>query len=329
MTEHCRILWLTPDKPENISVGRRRIADHLEAQGYAVTLRGTTHGTVIQSIRERGRYDLIIGTTRAGAFAGLLLKYLYGRPLVVDHIDPISQFETTHPYWLAVVVRLLENLAFRFADHVLYTYAEERPRVERHAASTTATDLGVEFGQFANPSDDCVARAKEYLQPLPTRENIALYVGGLEPIYNIEALLAAFESLDGWTLVIIGDGSLRDDVEAATEEQGNVHYLGTVPHEEVPGFTALADVGINLVDDAHTLKVLEYGAAALPTVQVEGEAEHRFEELLVYCSLEPDSIAEAVRRAATQDGTRLQSFVEEFDWGAISEDYSRAIKSVK
>ncbi|GAA0450251.1 hypothetical protein MUK72_10560 [Halococcus dombrowskii] len=90
-----RLLWLTPDKPANISVGRRRIADRLEADGFDVTLRGTTPRTVFQSFRERGEYDAVLGTTRSGAFAGALLK-LRGTPFVVDHIDPIRQFADTH-----------------------------------------------------------------------------------------------------------------------------------------------------------------------------------------------------------------------------------------
>jgi len=45
-----RVLWLTPDKPDNISVGRQRIADHLETRGFDVTLRGTTPRTVLRSL---------------------------------------------------------------------------------------------------------------------------------------------------------------------------------------------------------------------------------------------------------------------------------------
>lgn len=329
MTTDKRILWLTPDKPEDISVGRRRIADHLEEQGFSVTLRGTTPRTLLLSMGERGAYDVIIGTTRAGAVAGVLLKGLHRRPLIVDHIDPISQFETTHPRWLAVLVRHLENAAFRLADHVLYTYEEERARVESHATSLSRTDLGVEFDQFADPDDQSIATARKRLQGVSTQENIALYIGGLEPIYNIEALLTAFESLEEWSLVVIGDGSLRESVEQAAQRRENIHYLGTVSHDLVAGFTAEADVGINLVDDAHTLKVLEYGAAGLPTVQVEGAAEERFGELVTYCSLDPGSIADAIRRSSEQDATRLQSFVDDYDWADISEDYARAITSVK
>lgn len=120
------VLWFTPEKPEHISVGRQRIAERLEQRGYDVTVRGTTVRTLLTALRERGRYDVVIGTTRAGAIAGTLVSLITGQPFVVDHVDPIRQFETTHPRWLSLPVRWLEQLAFSVADHVLYVYAEEK-----------------------------------------------------------------------------------------------------------------------------------------------------------------------------------------------------------
>lgn len=324
-----RVLWLTPDKPDNISVGRRRIADQLADRGVAVTLRGTTVGTVLRSLRERGEYDAIVGTTRAGAIAGVLLKLVHGRPLVVDHVDPIRQFEETHPRWLAAVVRLLEDVSFAAADRVLYVYREECDRVGRYASAAEKTDLGVDFERFADPDPAVVEGARARLDEFDLEENVAVYVGGLEPVYHLEELLAAMTRLPDWSLVIVGDGSLREAVSAAADELENVHFLGSVPHEAVPGFVQLADVGVCLVDDPHTLKVLEYGAAGVPTVQAAGRAEARFGDRVEFCSLEPAEIAAAIRRAGERDGERLRSFVENYDWRTISEDYSETITTVK
>lgn len=323
------VLWLTPDKPANISVGRRRIADHLSNDAVAVTLRGTTPKTLLRSLRDGRRYDVIVGTTRAGAVAGSLLKLATGTPLVVDHIDPIRQFEATNPRWLAALVRRLENAAFRLADHVLYVYPEEANRVTRSGAATK-TALGVEFDRFANPSPETVSRATETLRGYGA-ENVVIYVGGLEPIYNIRELLAAAPNLEGWTLVVLGTGSLSSLVERAAATHENVVFPGTVPHEDVPGYLHAADVGVCLVDDPHTLKVLEYGAAGLPTVQIRGRAEDRFDGLVEFCDATPDDIARAVARAATADSkTRaLRSFAREFDWSEIAETYKRAITTVK
>lgn len=324
-----RLLWLTPDKPENVSVGRRRIADHLEERGFEITLRGTTPRTVWRSLRERERYDAVIGTTRAGAFAGTLLKLLGRRPLVVDHVDPIRQFAATHPGWLATVVRLLEDASFAAADRVLYVYEEEATRVGRYAGDAVSTDLGVEFERFADPDPDAVEAARDRLDDLDVRENVAVYVGGLEPIYHVESMLTAMEHLPDWSLVVVGDGSLRDAVARAAAERRNVHYLGSVPHEAIPGYLHAADVGVSLVDDPHTLKVLEYGAAGLPVVQAAGRAEERFGDLVAYCEPTPEGVADAIERAGDRDADEsLREFAAGFDWGEIADDYERSLKSV-
>lgn len=326
MSDDLSVLWLTPDKPENISVGRQRIADHLENAGFRVTVRGTTPGTVLQSLRERKEYDAVVGTTRAGAFAGGLLKLFSRRPLVVDHVDPIRQFEETHPQWLATLVRLCENVAFSFADHVLFVYGEERERVARYADSFSETDLGVEVERFRDPDSEFVSAATERLDDRGVDGNVAVYVGGLEPIYHIEELLTAMSHLPTWSLVVIGDGGLRETVETAAAEHENIHYLGLVPHEHVPGYLHAADAGVSLVDDPHTLKVLEYGIAGLSVVQAAGRAEERFGDQVEYCEPNPESIAETIDNAVSN--TDIQSFVAEYDWERIADDYRKVLISI-
>lgn len=329
MRDRQRILWLTADKPDNISVGRQRIADQLTDRGYDVTVCGTTLHTVIRSLREGGVYDAVVGTTRAGAFAGLVLQMVHRLPLVVDHVDPVRQFQETHPGWLATLVTHMEKVAFARAEQVLYVYPEERERVSRYANSLAQTDLGLEFDQFASPDPEVVETARAALNQKSVRGNVAIYVGGLEPIYNIEPLLAAMPTLEEWSLVVVGDGDLRDEVVSAAAEQDNVYYFGTVPHQEVPGYLAVADVGISLVDDPHTLKVLEYGASGLPVVQAAGRAEDRFGDLVEYCEPKPERIADGIRRAGDEgaDGA-LASYASEFDWAEIATDYERALDIV-
>lgn len=326
MTAKNRILWLTPDKPDNISVGRERVAEHLESRGFDVTLRGTTPQTVLQTLGEAGEYDAIIGTTRAGALAGAVIKVIYRSPFIVDHIDPIRQFGQTNPQWIATIVRILENITFHLADYVLYVYEEERERVSRHAENVATTDLGVEFERFAEPDSESVRAAQAEFSRLDVQENVAIYVGGLEPIYNIESMIAAMDRLPEWSLVVIGDGSLRETVVTAANGQANVQYLGTVPHEEVPGYLHVADVGLSLVDDPHTLKVLEYGVAGLSVVQTAGRAEDRFGELVEYCEPNPESIAGAIEDAVANP--ELQTFASEFDWARIADDYQQVLTSV-
>lgn len=322
------VLWLTPDKSANISVGRQRIADYLEASGHQVTVRGTTPATVLLSLREARRYDVIVGTTRAGAIAGAAIATLSRTPFVVDHIDPIRQFAANNPAPVTAAVRRLEHVAFRLADHVLYVYEEEAERVGRRARSTK-TDLGVEYERFAEPDEAALDAAREQLASLDRREHVAIYVGGLEPTYNVPQMLEAFERLDDWSLIVLGTGSLEDRVREAAANSTAVRYLGTVPHDEVPGYLHAADVGVCLVDDPHTLKMLEYGAAGLPTVQLRGRATDRFGEFVTYTDVDPENVADAVRLAHRSGASEsFQAFVSRFRWGEIAGVYEETLKSV-
>ena len=322
------VLWLTPDKPTNISVGRRRIADRLEADGFEVTLRGTTPRTLLRSLRERDKYDIVLGTTRSGAFAGALLKS-FGKPLVVDHIDPIRQFADTRSKPLSLAVRAAENIAFRVADHTLYVYDEERERVRRYARAATRTDLGVSYERFANPDSTVVAQAREHLHEAGIDdERVVIYVGGLEPIYHIEELLAAMDRLDGWTLVVLGTGSLAPAVERAAEHE-DIVFPGTVAHESIPGYLHAADVGVSLVDDPHTLKVLEYAAAGLVVVQARGRAEERFSEYAEFCEPVPQKIATTIERAGERDTREeFQEYTRRFDYERVAETYRTVLTEV-
>lgn len=325
-----RVLWLTPDKPANISVGRRRIAAHLRDEGMDVTLRGTTPRTVFASLREWAHYDAVIGTTRAGAFAGALLKLL-GTPLVIDHIDPIRQFEETHSQPLSLGVRLAENAAFALADHVCYVYDEERDRVRRYADTVSQTDLGVAYDRFANPRSEIVAHARECLAAngVATDTRIAIYVGGLEPIYHIEELLGAMNYLDNWTLLVLGAGSLERRVERAASEHENIVFLGTAEHDAVPGYLHAADVGVSLVDDPHTLKVLEYAAAGLGVVQARGRAEERFGEYVEFCESTPEAIARAVRKSDERETDEtFREYVRDFDYERVATEYARVLGTI-
>jgi glycosyltransferase involved in cell wall biosynthesis len=356
-----RVCWLTPDKPANISVGRRRIATHLREWGIEIALRGTTRTTITAALRSRAGFDAVIGTTRAGAIAGTVVAAARRCPLIVDHVDPIRQFEATASGPVATTVRQLENLAFARSAHVCYVYPEERPRVERFASRVTKTDLGVEFERFAKPAPEAIRAAEERLDEAGVSGRVAIYLGGLEPIYHVEELLESARFLENWTVLVVGDGSLAGLVERAASEHERIVFLGSVPYEAVPGYLHVADIGVCLVDDPHTLKVLEYGAAGLPVVQLAGRAAERFGGLVEFCSADPADIVRAIEAAgerSTDDdwgsetarpaaddrpsdsdrtggdertGTNsesLRAFAQRYDWARIAEDYERAVREV-
>jgi len=321
-----RILWLTPDKPDDISVGRHRIAEHLASRGFHVSLDGTSARTVLSALRNRAEYDLIIGTTRAGALAAMTIGRVGGLPVIVDHIDPIQQLYDTRAWLVARFVEQFEDLAFHLADHVLFVYEEERNRVADRTSHHTKTHLGVDYGRFADPDEAVIRSAGDRLAEFELNESILIYVGGLEPIYNVRTLLDAMAYLSGWSLVIAGAGSLEPIVKRRARTQENIEFLGTIPHDNVPGYLHHADVGVSLVDDPHTLKVLEYLSASIPVVQLDGRARGQFDEFVTYTTLDPAAVADAVVQASLLPvSTDALEYVHQFTWSRIADTYERVI----
>ncbi len=329
------ILWLTPDKPEDISVGRKRISRHLEKKDIGVTIKGTTIKTILKSTYKIRDYDVLIGTTRSGAIAGTLLNFIHSGIFLVDHIDPIRQFRTNNNRYLSFIVEWLENLSFYLSDHIFYVYNEEEKRVNKFSSCSTEVSLGVDYELFADPKQKTISIVKSDLKNKGIdieKHNIAIYIGGLEPIYHIKELLESTEYLgDKWRLLILGTGSLDEYVEEVSEKKQKIEFLGTVPHEKISGYLYISDVGISLVDDPNTLKILEYSAAGLPTVQLKGRAENtRFKELLEFCSPKPSSIADAIRKAGKlekEKRDKLKKIVSFYDWEKITDKYLSVIRS--
>lgn len=320
------VLWLRPDKPENISIGRHRIAELLRERGHSAAVENTTPDDFINVLNRNP--DIVVGTTRLGAIIGGWRKLLRRTPLVVDHVDPISQFRRNHGAFATWSVSQGEKVTFRLADHVMVVYDEEMPRVDRHAKAVTKTHLGVDFEKFANPTERSVQRAREMLTEHTDPENKrVIYIGGLEPAYHIPTVVDAMEHLSEWDFVVLGDGSQREMIEAIDRE--NVHYLGTVSHDLIPGFLHESDVGICLLDDPNTLKMLEYGAARLPAVSMKGDAERRFEGLIEFSDLDPRNVAEAIRSAdesAPLDA--FQKFTKQYSWRSVADQYEEVLKRV-
>ncbi len=150
-----------------------------------------------------------------------------------------------------------------------------------------------------SPSKEIIPQAKSNLENYNIKDSIVIYIGGLEPIYNIKELLKSIEYLDDWTLIILGAGSLSEYVKNKASDNEQIIFPETVPHKEIPGYLKLGDVGVSLVDDVNTLKILEYSAGGIPTVQLRGKLKNRniFKELLEFCFIDPKSIAEAIEKA--------------------------------
>jgi glycosyltransferase involved in cell wall biosynthesis len=159
-------------------------------------------------------------------FAGLLAARVARVPLVVmAHGQDVANLDRVALRWAtAPVVRgaaaVIANsswLAGRLTSHV--------PRVK-----PVVIDLGVDLAQFAPGAAPAAAWPGEHPR--------FLCVGSLIERKNVISLAAAFEQLGRGSLVFVGDGPLR----AQLESRPGVTVIGRVPHAEIPSWIEAADV---------------------------------------------------------------------------------------
>jgi phosphatidyl-myo-inositol alpha-mannosyltransferase len=173
----------------------------------------------------------------------------------------------------ARLYRAARPLARRVADRLAVRLA-----VSEAAASYHGAALGLPLSRFrVVPNGVDVARFAE-AEPFedlvdPERPSL-LFVGRLEPRKGLEPLVRAFTRLKTdrpeLRLLVVGDGPERARCEALLPAglRGDVHFLGRVPHEDLPRYYATCDIYVapSLGGESFGIVLLEAMAAGRPLV---------------------------------------------------------------
>jgi glycosyltransferase involved in cell wall biosynthesis len=106
-----------------------------------------------------------------------------------------------------------------------YLRAELETKVPEARGKVEVVDCGVDLERFR-------------VEPSPRGPTAFLCVGSLTERKNVVRLADAFARLSEGTLTFVGDGPLRGELEG----RPRVSVVGTVPHEDVPGWIARSHV---------------------------------------------------------------------------------------
>jgi 1,2-diacylglycerol 3-alpha-glucosyltransferase len=107
-------------------------------------------------------------------------------------------------------------------------------------------------------------------------DDVLVYVGRLGPEKNLPFLLRSFagtrQAYSGVRLLLIGDGSERNNLEATASQLGvqdSVRFLGAIEYEKIPAYLKMADAFVTAsVTEVHPLTVIEAMAAGLPILGI-------------------------------------------------------------
>jgi glycosyltransferase involved in cell wall biosynthesis len=135
-------------------------------------------------------------------------------------------------------VRAATRAVLARADTVICNSAHLRDRLPPARTRAEVIDCGVDLDVFA-PRDAATARADLGLADLAGLAGpVFLFAGSLIERKNVVRLRDAFAAFGRGTLLVLGDGPLRPELEG----RPGVRLLGRVAHDAVPRYMAAADV---------------------------------------------------------------------------------------
>ena len=140
----------------------------------------------------------------------------------------------------------------------------------------------------------------------------AIFVGKLEPNKGVARLITAIERADlDWPLVIVGDGSERGRLEAASRRAGrDVRFVGWLPREEVLGWLRYAAVLVfpSYGPESLSRVLLEASALARPIAANDtgGTGDIITNEVTGLLSHTAEGLGDDLARLRRDDGLRLR-----------------------
>jgi len=165
----------------------------------------------------------------AGAAAGAASVAARAPLVVMAHGQDVANAERIP------AVRAATRAVLARAAAVIANSAHLRDRLPSARGKTVVIDCGVDLDAFA-PRDQAAARAELGLDDL--EGPVFLFAGSLIERKNVVRLRDAFAALGRGTLLVLGDGPLRAELEG----RPGVRLLGRVAHDAVPAHMAAADV---------------------------------------------------------------------------------------
>jgi glycosyltransferase involved in cell wall biosynthesis len=260
----------------------------------------------------------LLANTLAGRFGGVSVNTIHG---------------SYYPAWRRLRNPLSASF-YRTAERQLATRLSEKAHLQIHVSSYFADQVrewgdasrvkvipnGVDAESFNQGVKGC----------LESEGPVILTARRLVKKNGLEYLIRAMDYLVGeCRLVIIGDGPERRRLMDLARGSGDIEFLGTVPHAEMPTYIASADVAVvPSIIEASSLFMLEAMAMAKPVVasDVGGLPEALGGAGVLVQPMDPEGLALAIKELLSDPG-RMKSLgnsgrervKENFTWQKIAE----------
>lgn len=150
---------------------------------------------------------------------------------------------------------------------------------------------------------------------------VAVFVGAIARWIDMELLKGAAARLPEVTFLIIGPMHVAEQQRSGPP---NLHWLGSRPYNEIPGYLAHADVALapfnvseyqRLIEATSAIKLYEYLAAGLPVAATRWSQSESLADHIVLAQQSADSFASAITECLNEPPTPpTQQAIESWSW---------------
>ena len=292
------------------------------------------------------RYDVLYARDYHTVIASFLPRILWRKKLVFEINGLASEerklrggsFVSGLSVW---ILRCGERFATRWSDIIvsvtpqIASYLMDRYRCRPEKVEVISNGVNTKVFQ---PIDDEVfsAKTREELK-IPPEHRVVTFVGNLAPWQGVEYLIEMAPSLlkemSQVTFLVVGDGPLRGELEAAVNRGGlrdHFVFTGMVNYETIPIYINVADLCVlpkrRLKSGYSPLKLYEYMACGKPIVASRVEGLDFIEKEGVGRLVEPEDanslklaildLLQEPQKGALMGQKGVQMARERFDWEA-------------
>jgi len=245
---------------------------------------------LVQGALRRLRPDVVIGTTPPPTvgYTSWLLAQRFGAPHVLDVRDiwpeAVVLAGRVKPGPAVLALEQLNRVVLRHSAAVTTVSEGKRVRLEELGARPGTVEVipnGVDLARFDQEAAAHQAEAAELLRAagVPANRRVVVYAGVFNPPQGLDLVLdlarerLANKTGDDVHFCLVGDGSLREHLQARIANEGlrNVTLAGPVRRELVPGLYRRAWATLVILrprKDAHTVpsKIYESMASGRPVL---------------------------------------------------------------
>ncbi|MBI3032867.1 glycosyltransferase family 4 protein [Candidatus Woesearchaeota archaeon] len=269
---------------------------------------------------------------------GVILKWFKRKTLIYDSHEDYPNLLRDMSILLWLPGLFLEKICSYFVNGIITINKEFAQKLERFGKPVVVAANYIDLTWFDTYKNHKKISFLKKKYGIKQDTIVAMYCGIIKEIRGVKEIVIASKLLpaalrDNVVFFIVGDGPYYQRLVAFAQDQNakNVHIIGKIPYDEVPTYSALADIGLHVQyltrnnEFCSPNKLFEYmaGACALIISNLPG-MRSVVEHNQLGCTVTPGSaqeIADAItvlatdRKKLTAIGEKSRLLVEKtYNW---------------